>query len=42
MGLDRRLVIGEEVVPGSVNAGRIGQVPLVHIFDDPLVGTEVC
>ena len=37
----RRLVVGEEVVPGRVDAGRIGQVALVHLVDDPLVGTEV-
>ena len=39
-GLAGRLVVGEEVVPRRIDAGRIGEVPLVHLLDDPLVGTE--
>ena len=35
-----RPVVGEEVVPGRVDAGRVGQVALVHVLDDPLVGAE--
>ena len=40
LGGHRRLVVGEEVVPGRVDAGRVGEVPLVHVLDDPLVGAE--
>ena len=36
-----RPVVGEEVVPGVVDARRIGQIALVHLVDDPLVGTEI-
>ena len=34
-------VVGEEVVPGRVDAVRVGQVALVHVLDEPLVGAEV-
>ena len=33
-------VVGEEVVPGLVDAGRVGEVLLVHLLDEPLVGAE--
>ena len=36
-----RAVVGEEVVPGGVDARRVGEVTLVHVLDQPLVGAEV-
>src|SRR5439155_27281079 len=33
-------VVGEEVVPGPVHAGGVGEVLLVHLLDQPLVGAE--
>ena len=36
-----RPVVGEEVVPRGVDAVRVGQVALVHVLDEPLVGAEV-
>ena len=35
-----RPVVGEELVPGLVHAGRVGEVLLVHLLDQPLVGAE--
>ena len=32
------LVVGEEVVPGRVDAGRVGEVPLVHLLGGRLAG----
>ncbi len=40
-GRVRRFVIREEIVPCRVDAGRIGQVSLIHLVDDPLIGTEI-
>jgi hypothetical protein len=37
---DARAVVGEELVPGLVHAGGIGEVLLVHLLDQPLVGAE--
>ena len=35
-----RPVVGEELVPRVIDAGRIGEVLLVHLLDQPLVGAE--
>ena len=35
-----RPVVGEEVVPGRVHAVGVGEIPLVHVLDDPLVRSE--
>ncbi len=34
-------VVGEEVVPRGVDAARVGEVALVHVLHEPLVGAEV-
>jgi hypothetical protein len=36
-----RPVIGKELMPRLVHAGRIGQIPVVHVGDEPLVGAEI-
>src|SRR5690606_8668511 len=36
----RRLVVGEELLPAGAHRRRVGEVPLVHLFDEPGVGTE--
>ena len=36
----RGLVVGEEVPPGGVDRVRVGQVLLVDLVDEPLVGAE--
>ena len=35
-----RGVVGEELVPGGVDAARIVQEPLVHLLNKPVVGSE--
>src|SRR6266540_3321446 len=40
-GAVRGPVVGEEVVPGGVDALGVGQEALVHLLDEPLVGAEV-
>ena len=37
----RGLIADEEIVPGRVHAGGVGEVVLVHVVDDPLVRAEV-
>src|SRR5208337_196924 len=35
------LIVGEEAPPGPVHRTRVGQIPLVELLDQPLVGAEV-